>query len=135
MTLTEKQMQDFEDHVYELYEAKKDEWGLLEPPDRDDRFVQFVRYMDKALGREWAEHWPEVAAAYPAYWKALVASCGQCAYWQVNSPYPKEVMYNTTGECRRRPRTHDGWPDTRADGWCGEFLPKDTGHKWRLPTQ
>lgn len=32
-----------------------------------------------------------------------------------------DILYHEFGECRRRCKTHSGFPTVRADDWCGEF--------------
>jgi hypothetical protein len=49
------------------------------------------------------------------------ARCAICYYWHAWQSMEYSVTSGGSGECRRRaPRDENGFPITRADGWCGE---------------
>ena len=53
-------------------------------------------------------------------------TCRQCLYWE--PPLPGGGV----GECRRNPphacrRENPAWPETAADGWCGQATPRESG--------
>ena len=54
----------------------------------------------------------------------MKTTCGQCVYWE-----PPVLEDDAIGECRRNPphvccmayrRDNPVWPETAADGWCGQ---------------
>jgi hypothetical protein len=49
------------------------------------------------------------------------ARCAACYFWRPYQSLEASLTSGGSGECRRRaPRDENGFPITRADGWCGE---------------
>jgi len=56
---------------------------------------------------------------------ALEDRCEFCEFWLLRGPDHPDASKNV-GWCRRYPPhvAVDNWPDTKSEGWCGEFKRK-----------
>lgn len=47
--------------------------------------------------------------------------CQYCLYFKSGNQLSNPKQFLGAGKCHHSPPTQDGWPDTKATEWCGQW--------------